>query len=166
VKLSWAEPSSRFTALFEGLAIEWLKHASQSAVARQLKLSWDEIHHIVERAVARGLQRRKAEPLPMLGVDEKAFRRGHHYFTLVNDLAARRVLSVAEHRTQASLDGFWATLTTEQRQSIEAVAMDMWSLTSSRSVRIWTKQTTKSFSTNSTSPNIGRGGGQSTAPRE
>ena len=29
-------------------------------------------------------------------------------------------------RTQASLDGFWETLTEEQRESIEAVAMDMW----------------------------------------
>jgi transposase len=32
VKLPWAEPSSRFTALFEALAIEWLKEASQKAV--------------------------------------------------------------------------------------------------------------------------------------
>src|SRR5438270_7793801 len=44
VKLSWAEASSRFTALCEGLAIEWLKHASQKAVGEQLRLSWDEIH--------------------------------------------------------------------------------------------------------------------------
>jgi hypothetical protein len=32
VKLPWAEPGSRFTELFEALAIEWLKHASQQAV--------------------------------------------------------------------------------------------------------------------------------------
>ena len=126
VKLPWAEPSSRFTALFEALAIEWLKHASQQAVAGQMTLSWDEIHGIMERAVERGLKRREAEPIPALGVDEKAFRKGHHYFTLVNDLKKSRVLYVAEDRTQASLDGFWPTLTEEQRNSIEAVAMDMW----------------------------------------
>ncbi len=126
VKLAWAERSSRFTALFERLAIEWLKQASQSAVAKQMGLSWDEIHHIMERAVKRGLKRRQAEPIPALGVDEKAFRRGHHYFTLVNDLAQRRVLYVAENRTQESLDGFWSTLSEQQLQSIEAVAMDMW----------------------------------------
>ena len=39
VKLPWAEPSSRFTALFEALAIEWLKEASQKAVGEQLGLS-------------------------------------------------------------------------------------------------------------------------------
>lgn len=126
VKLPWAEPSSRFTALFEALAIEWLKQASQSAVAGQMQLSWDEIHGIMERAVKRGLERRKAEPVIRLGIDEKAFRKGHKYFTLVNDLERSRVLHVAEDRKQSSLDGFWATLTGEQIASIEAVAMDMW----------------------------------------
>src|ERR1700735_2040426 len=55
VGLPWAEANSRFTALMEGLAIAWLKHASQKAVAEQLRLSWDEIHGIMERAVERGL---------------------------------------------------------------------------------------------------------------
>src|SRR5215472_2606019 len=63
VKLPWAEPSSRFTALFEALAIEWLKAASQKAVAGLRRLSWEEIHGILERAVKRGLERRKAEPV-------------------------------------------------------------------------------------------------------
>jgi transposase len=126
VKLPWAERGSRFTALFEGLAITWLKHASQKAVAGQLQLSWDEIHGIMERAVKRGLARRQAEDLPKLGVDEKAFRKGHKYLTLVNDLKRNRVLYVAEDREQSSLDGFWPTITAEQRASIEAVALDMW----------------------------------------
>jgi transposase len=114
VKLPWAEPSSRFTALFEALAIEFLKAASQKAVAGLLKLSWDEIHGIMERAVRRGLARRQAEPMEKIGVDEKAFRKGHSYLTLVNDLARGRVLYVAEDRKQSSLDGFWETLTPEQ----------------------------------------------------
>jgi transposase len=126
VKLPWAEPSSRFTALFEALAIAWLRSASQKAVAEQLGLSWDEIHGIMERAVKRGLQRRQSEPVPRLGVDEKAFRKGHKYLTLVNDLTRGRVLYVAEDRKQESLDGFWSTLTPAQHEGIEAVAMDMW----------------------------------------
>ena len=77
VRLPWAESGSRFTALFEGLAISWLKSASQQAVADLLRLSWDEMHGIMERAVARGLKRRAAETIRHLGVDEKAFRKGH-----------------------------------------------------------------------------------------
>jgi transposase len=122
----WAEPHSRFTALFERLAIDWLQAASQQAVAQRLGLSWHEVHGIMERAVRRGLARREAEPIPYVGVDEKAFRKGHRYVTLVTDLERNRVLYVAEDRKQSSLDGFWPTLTATQKESIEAVAMDMW----------------------------------------
>jgi len=89
IKLPWAEPSSRFTALFERLAIDWLRAANQSAVGERLGLSWDEMHGIMERAVARGLERRKAEAVPLLGVDEKAFRKGQKYFTLVKTWSGR-----------------------------------------------------------------------------
>jgi transposase len=126
VPLPWAQPGSRFTALFEALAIAWLKAASQKAVAQQLELSWDEIHGIMERAVQRGLKRRQAEPIVHLGVDEKAFRKGHSYLTVVNDLLRSRVLYVAEGREQSSLDGFWSTLSEKQKAGIEAVAVDMW----------------------------------------
>src|SRR5271157_5603728 len=126
VRLPWAEPHSRFTALFERLAIDWLKAASQKAVADQLGLSWDEVHGIMERAVRRGLSRRKTEMIGYLGVDEKSFRKGHKYLTLVNDLARGRVLYVAEDRKQSSLDGFWPTLTKEQLEWIAGVALDMW----------------------------------------
>jgi transposase len=126
VRLPWAEPHSRFTLLFERLAIDWLKAASQQAVANRLGLSWDEVHAIMERAVERGLARRQAEPVTYVGVDEKAFSKGHRYVTLVNDLERSRVLYVAEDRKQTSLDGFWKTLTAEQLKSIQGVAMDMW----------------------------------------
>ncbi|HEY3964201.1 MAG TPA: ISL3 family transposase [Planctomycetaceae bacterium] len=125
VSVSWAEPGSHFTALFERLAIDWLKEASQQAVARQLDLSWDEIHGIMERAVRRGLARRKADELPHLGVDEKAFRRGHRYATIVVDIWRSRVVHVAKGRDQASLDTFWPTLTPEQLAAVDLVAMDM-----------------------------------------
>ena len=89
-------------------------------------MSWDEIHAILQQAFERGSQRRPAEPSPRLGVDEKAFRKGQKYFTLVNDLERSRVLNVAEDRTQTSLDSFWPTLSPEQVASIEAAATDIW----------------------------------------
>jgi transposase len=126
VRLPWAEPHSRFTLLFERLAIDWLAAASQTAVAERLGLSWDEVHGIMERAVARGLARRKSELIPHLGVDEKAFSKGQSYATLVVDLDRSRVLYVARDRKQASLDGFWPTLSAEQLAAIRGVALDMW----------------------------------------
>lgn len=125
VSVPWAEPGGHFTALFERLAIDWLQAASQSAVAARLGLSWDEIHGIMERAVRRGLKRREAEPIPHVGVDEKSFRKRHRYATIVTDLDRSCVLYVAEGREQSSLDGFWDTLSDEQRDGIQAVAIDM-----------------------------------------
>lgn len=126
VEIAWAEPYGRFTALFERLVIDWLLAASQQAVADRVGLSWDEVHGIMERAVKRGLKRREAEPIQYIGIDEKSFRKRHRYMTVVNDIDRGRVLYVAEDRKQASLDGFWPTLTKEQLNSIEGVAMDMW----------------------------------------
>jgi len=49
VQLPWAEPSSRFTALLEGLAMEWLKAASQKAVDGLLHLTRIS-HHLATEA--------------------------------------------------------------------------------------------------------------------
>jgi len=125
VKLPWAEPSSRFTALFEALAIAWLKAASQKAVGEQLGLSWDEIHGVMERAVKRDYSGGKPSRFAIWGGRE-GLPQGHKYMTMVNDLTRGRVLYVAEDRKQESLDGFWGTLTEAQREGIEAVAIDMW----------------------------------------
>jgi len=126
VRLPWSEPGSRFTMLFERLAIDWLKAASQKAVAQLLNLSWDEIHGLMDRAVKLGLSRRESEDLDYIGIDEKSFRKGHQYVTLVNDLIDGKVLYIADDRKQSSLDGFWETITVRQREGILGVAVDMW----------------------------------------
>jgi transposase len=123
--VAWAEPGSQFTAWFEALAIDWLKQASLSAVARHLRISWDEASGIMERAVRRGLERREAEPVKHVGVDETSFATRHAYVTVVTDLERARVLYVADDRTQESLDRFWLGRSHEHLMAIEAVAMDM-----------------------------------------
>jgi hypothetical protein len=46
---------SRFTTLFERLAVDVLKECDVSGTSRLLRTSWDETWHLMERAVARGL---------------------------------------------------------------------------------------------------------------
>ena len=126
LKVSWAEPGSRFTALMEALAIDWLRAASVSAVAKQLRLSWAEADGIMQRAVVRGLARRKLKAPRYAGVDETSFQKRHEYVTVVSDLEHGHVLHVADDRGREALDGFWASLPEGQVEKIEAVAMDMW----------------------------------------
>ncbi|NOR66688.1 MAG: ISL3 family transposase [Woeseiaceae bacterium] len=126
LRVPWAEEGSRFTALFEALAIDWMKQAPLAAVAERLHLSWDEAAGIQKRAVRRGLARRELETIRYLGVDETSFQRRHEYVSVVTDLERTRVLHVADDRKQESLDSFWQGLSREHLDSIEAVAMDMW----------------------------------------
>lgn len=126
VAVPWAEGSSRFTARFEALVIDWLLEASFAATARQLRLSWDEVAGIQERAVRRGLARRDRKPPTRIGVDETSFQKRHEYVTTVNDLDAGVVLYVADDRKQESLDAFYEELGPAACAGLEAVVMDMW----------------------------------------
>lgn len=127
VDISWAEKHSRFTALFERLAIDVLLACSNQTKAMELLgLSWDEVHNIQEKAVGRGLGRRAEGELKYIGVDEKSFLSGHQYATVVCDLSGSRVIDVARDRKGESLAGILKNMPENQRASIRAVAMDMW----------------------------------------
>lgn len=126
VRVPWAEERSRFTALFESLAIRLLRETTLSGLARVMGLSWDEAEGILERAVARGLARRAEDPLRFVGIDETSFQKRHEYVTIVADLERDRVVWVGDGRRRATIDGFWAELSDEARARIEEVVMDMW----------------------------------------
>jgi transposase len=95
-------------------------------VARRLGLTWEEANGIVERAVRRGLARRTSVAGRRLGIDEHSYLRHFQFVTMVVDLDAQTVLHVANDRTAASLDAYFAGLSPEERTAIEAIAMDMW----------------------------------------
>ena len=125
IEVPWAEPNSGFTALMEALIIDWLLEANILAVARRMRLTWDQIDGVRARAVRRGLARRTLQAVQHLGVDETSYQRGHEYVTVVSDQDGGGVLYVADGRSQESLDGYWKTLTPEQLAEIESIAMDM-----------------------------------------
>jgi transposase len=127
MQVAWAAPQGRFTLLFERFAVEvLLASASVSQACTLLGLSWDTAQEIMRRAVQRGLERRQLDRLKYLGMDEKSFRRGQSYVTLLTDLEESRVLDVVEERTAEAASQLWDTLSREQKQGVEAVAVDMW----------------------------------------
>lgn len=124
--LPWAEKSSRFTIFFERFAIDVLQ-ATQTVEGAQgiLNTSWDETWHILKRAVRRGKARKADEPMPRIGIDEKAFRKGHNYITLLYDLDRSTVEAISDGNSQESADGCFSQLSQDQRGAVEAIAMDM-----------------------------------------
>jgi len=126
IGVPWAEPGSGFTAMFEALVIDWLKEASTSAVSERLRLSWNAVDGIMQRAVKRGLSRRGEWSPVQISVDETSYRKGHDYVTVVTDQEQAAVLHVAQDRDVSSLTEFYDLLSDEQRAGIESVCMDMW----------------------------------------
>ena len=66
----WSEGHTRLTALCEAMVIDWLQHATIAAVAQQIRLTWDEVDGVMQRAVQRGLRRRDVQLRDGFGVDE------------------------------------------------------------------------------------------------
>ncbi len=127
IAVPWAGKHSRFTLLFESFVIDLLQASSSiDAVCRLLGLDWSAVDGIMKRAVKRGMERRVANAVKHLGIDEKSFRKGHNYISVLNDLDQGRVLDVVEGRTEESADKLFETLTDDQREKVEAIALDMW----------------------------------------
>lgn len=127
IKVPWAKPSARYTLLFEAHAIEVLQAArSITQACDLLGIGWSTADAIMKRAVQRGLERREIEDLPRVGMDEKSFRTLHRYITTLCDLDRGRVLEVVEGRTEEKAVDLLRSLSPKARESIQAVALDMW----------------------------------------
>jgi transposase len=122
----WAELNSRFTKFFERFAIDVATETDTKGAGKILKLSWDEVWGVQERAVARGLRAKAPASPRFMGVDEKAIGHGHQYATIVYNLEKGVVEWVGEDRKKETLDRFFASLTAQQLAGIEAVGLDMW----------------------------------------
>jgi transposase len=130
VRVPWAEPHGRFTALFERVAVLLMRECSISAAARHLGITWDEADHIKARAVSRGLGRKANIPAKAVCVDEKAVGRGHEYVTVVTRIPENGgkpfVDYIADGRDEGALDGYWRLASTGPLKDIRCASMDMW----------------------------------------
>lgn len=127
MSMPWAGKHSRFTQLFEAFAINvMLASRSLQEAGKLLRLEWHQLHGIIKRAVERGLERRENDEIAWVGMDEKSFRKGHNYVSIMNDLEHSRVLDVVEGREGNAADKLIAkALDEEQREMVCGVAIDM-----------------------------------------
>jgi len=123
---TWANPGSHFTLRFERLVIDTLKECDVTGATRLTRTSWDEAWAMMEKAVARGMARKKRRIPKQLSIDEKAFAKRHRYETLVCDLDRGTVEYVVDDRQQESLETYYRRFTEEELAGVEAIAMDMW----------------------------------------
>ncbi len=100
IRVPWAEPGCRLTALFEPFAIDVLQEGSVQGGADLFSITGEKAWEIAERAVMRGLACRGHEVLAHPGVIEKAIAKRHRYLTVVADLDRSRLIYLAADRVR------------------------------------------------------------------
>jgi transposase len=123
MSVPWAGAKSRFTQMFELAAIHMLQLTKcQARTARLLRLSGDQVHDIMHRAVERGMVRRRLDVVAHVGIDEKSFQR-RDFATILCDIGNKRVLAVERGRAEDSAK--LALKTLPQRGLVKTVCIDM-----------------------------------------
>ena len=128
VQVSWAEKHSRETQQFEAHAIDVMKQTSGKAAASILRISWDEMDGIKQRAVDRGMARKAWAAPKVLCLDEKAAGHGQDYVTIATKVEGGKAVvdDVVEGRTRAAADSYFKRFTREDLAHVECIGMDMW----------------------------------------
>jgi transposase len=124
----WCDGKNQLTTTYRWFLATWAKRLSWSETASIFRTSWDSVCRAVGHAVEWGLAHRDLSQLTAVGVDEVAWGRGHRYLTLVYDIGGegRRLLAVAEERTEASLRSCLEGLGETACKRVGYVCSDMW----------------------------------------
>jgi transposase len=124
----WCDGKNQLTTTYRWFLATWAKRLSWSEVGSIFRTSWDSVCRAVEHAVEWGLAHRDLSEVTSLGVDEIAWARGHTYLTLVYDIGGetKRLLAVAEERTEASLRSCLDGLGKPVCKGVKYVCSDMW----------------------------------------
>jgi len=124
----WGDGKNQLTTTYRWFLASWAKRLSWSEVGSIFRTSWESVCRAVEHAVEWGLAHRDLSGVTALGIDEVAWQRGHTYMTLVYDIsgATKRLLAVAEHRTEASLRACLEGLGRPACLGVRFVCSDMW----------------------------------------
>lgn len=121
----WARPGSRFTAAFEEQSAWLCAQMPWSKAAQLQRTTWRSLQSVVERVVA-GLRdgTDRLTGVRRIGVDEKAWRKGHRYITVVTDHDAGRLIWAAEGRNKETLEKFFEQLGPERSALLTHVSAD------------------------------------------
>jgi transposase len=121
----WARPGSRFTTAFEDQAAWLCARMPVSAAAVLMRTTWRSLQAILVRVTA-DLDggRDRLEGLRRIGIDEKAWRKGHRYITVITDHDTGRLIWAAEGRNQDTLRRFFGDLGPERSALLEQVSAD------------------------------------------
>lgn len=127
-RVPWCDGKNQLTTTYRWFLAKWARRLAWSEVAVIFRTSWDSVCRAVEYAVEWGLAHRRLAGVKAVGVDEISWGKGHAYLTLVYQIGGgvKRLLAVAEDRTEESLRGALDSLGRRACRRVKFVASDMW----------------------------------------
>jgi transposase len=130
VQPNWASGYERHTFLFEHAVIDLLKASkNQTKTAQLMRCGFNIVNRILHLSTERGMKRRNYSHVNFehLSIDEKSFKKGHHYITVLSHPSSGCVIDVEEDRTKESCKRlFNKSLTDKQLENLRTISMDMW----------------------------------------
>lgn len=123
----WARSGSRFTLMFEALALTFAREMPVAACARILRCPEPSLWRLIDAHVERARAMDSHADVRTLGIDETACRRGQHYITLVHDIEQRKLLFATPGRHAGTVEAAAQDLREHggSPEAIETVCMDM-----------------------------------------
>jgi transposase len=126
----WASKHERHTYLFERATIDLIKATkNQTKTSEIMRCSFNVVNRIMHISTERGMERRGLSELEFehLSIDEKSFKKGHKYISVLSHPRSGCVIDVEEDRTKEAVRKLLdKSLTKEQQLKVETISMDMW----------------------------------------
>ncbi len=124
--LGICQPWARITDRLAKTIYELCKTMSVTDVAKHYSINWKTVKNIDKQYLEKEYEQTKYEGLRIIAVDEIAIKKGHNYMTVVLNYETGEVVWLGKERKTETLKRFYDGMTVEQKEDIEAVAMDMW----------------------------------------
>ena len=124
--LKFFDPYQRVTRRLARYIYDLCKMLTVQEVADHLGLDWKTVKRVDRTFLEEEFGRTDYDGLRILAVDEIAIKKGHHYMTVVLDHQTGRIVWLGKDRRTETLAEFFAGMTEQQKEALEAVAIDMW----------------------------------------
>jgi transposase len=128
VQPNWASGYERHTFLFEHAVIDLLKASKNQTKTAQLMRCGFNVVNRMHLSTTRGMGRRNHTKLvfDQLSTDEKSFKKGHQYLTVLSHPGSGCILDVEEDRTKEACKSLFNTLVPEtQLGQATTISMDI-----------------------------------------
>ena len=126
----WASKHNRYTFMFEMQVIDLLRVTkNQTKTAEFMRCSFRVVNSIIHNSTKRGLARRNLQNVSLkhLSIDEKSFKKGHRYVSVLSNPQEGYIIDIEEGRTKSATEKLLDnSLTLQQQEEVQTISMDMW----------------------------------------